>query len=128
MDYEYWLRLGKMTQFMYLNKKLAGSRMYSDNKTLGSRVAVHEEINNMLRTRLGMVPSKWIFAYAHAVVDQRGYDRINPMENFKYVWRLTGVAIASFVQWKHCASVRDIKTMAVWMAGATRSLFRGFVK
>ena len=128
MDYEYWLRLGKMTQFMYLNKKLAGSRMYSDNKTLGSRVAVHEKINDMLRTRLGLVPSKWIFAYAHAVVDQRGYDRINPMENLKYVWKLTGMAIASFVRWKQDVSIQDIKIMSAWIGSAAGTLFRGFAK
>lgn len=128
MDYEYWLRLGAITPFARLRQKLAGSRIYKENKTLGSRVAVHMEINDMLRTRLSMVPSKWIYAYAHAVVDQRGYNRTNSMENLKYVWRLIGVSLASLVRWSQDVSIRDITTMAAWAGGATKNLFGSFTK
>lgn len=72
MDYEYWLRLGlRDARFLYLARKLAGSRLYGGNKTLGARVAVHREINQMLRRLLGRVPDKWIFNYAHARVESR---------------------------------------------------------
>ncbi|WP_347252618.1 glycosyltransferase family 2 protein, partial [Legionella sp.] len=48
MDYEYWLRLGKANvRFAYLGKKLAGSRLYAETKTLGAKVKVHREINDM---------------------------------------------------------------------------------
>ena len=123
MDYEYWLRLGAITPFVRLKRKLAGSRMYTDNKTLGSRVAVHREMNGMLKRRLGMVPAKWIYAYAHAVVDQRGYNRTSPIENLKYVCSLIRVSLRSFVGWGQGLSVRDIKTMANWAGGALRNLF-----
>ncbi len=46
MDYELWLRLGRAgAVFAYLPEKLAGSRLYPENKTLGSSVAVHREID-----------------------------------------------------------------------------------
>lgn len=123
MDYEYWLRLGHMTPFVRIERKLAGSRMYSDNKTTRARVAVHEEINNMLKRKLGMVPSRWIYSYAHAVVDQRGYDRKSPMKNFKYVWTLIGVSSISFLRWRQRPFPRDIRTMAKWAGAATMKLF-----
>jgi glycosyltransferase involved in cell wall biosynthesis len=72
MDYEYWLRLGKRgARFHYLEAKLAGSRMYAENKTLGAREAVHREINDMMYRLFGRVPDRWLFNYAHAVVEQR---------------------------------------------------------
>lgn len=70
MDYEYWLRLGKAgVRFGYLEAKLAGSRLYADNKTLGARVKVHREINDMFRKLFGAVPDRWLLNYAHAVVE-----------------------------------------------------------
>jgi len=72
MDYEYWLRLGKRGAcFAYLEEKLAGSRLYAENKTMSSKVKVHKEINDMLKKLLGRVPDKWLIGYAHVVVDQR---------------------------------------------------------
>ena len=72
MDYGYWLRLGKAgVRFGYIEKKLAGSRLYADNKTLGSRVKVHKEINDMFKKLFGKVPDRWLFNYAHVVIGER---------------------------------------------------------
>jgi len=121
MDYEYWLRLGAITSFARLNKKLAGSRMYEENKTLGSRVSVHREMNDMLKKRLGEVPDRWIYNYAHAVVDQKGYKRGTPVENLKYVLLLVGVSIASFVRWRKRLPVNAVITMSKWVGVSLRN-------
>ena len=72
MDYEYWLRLGKAgVRFAYLEIKLAGSRLYPENKTLGARVKVHSEINDMFKMLFGLVPDQWLFNYVHVVMEHR---------------------------------------------------------
>ncbi|MGC8605666.1 MAG: glycosyltransferase, partial [Desulfomonilaceae bacterium] len=71
MDYELWLRFGKSARFFYLEELLAGSRMYETNKTLGQRVAVHYEINEMFREKFNNVPRKSTYNYAtYAAVGQ----------------------------------------------------------
>src|SRR5258706_6583962 len=78
MDYEYWLRLGRAgVRFVYLQERLAGSRLYPENKTLGARVKVHGEINDMIKKMFGRVPDRWLFNYAHSVVRQSFYRNDN---------------------------------------------------
>ncbi len=120
MDYEYWLRLGKILPFFKTNSTLAGSRIYKETKTLGERIAVHKEINDMFKKRLGSVPSKWIFNYAHAIADENGYDRMVKSENFKYVTMLIYISILSFLKWRIRPDVSDIKTIIQWAVGAAK--------
>ncbi len=67
MDYELWLRYGGFTDFHYLQETLAGSRLYDSTKTLGQVVAVHNEINDMFKTKFGYVPRRWIYTFARMV-------------------------------------------------------------
>ena len=122
MDYEYWLRLGAITPFARLNKKLAGSRMYGENKTLGSRVSVHREMNDMLKMNLGKVPDRWIYNYAHALVDRKGYKRRNPVEDLRYVLLLVGFSIASFARWRQRLSINAMITMSKWVGASLRNV------
>lgn len=70
MDYEYWLRLARGgARFLHVPEKLAASRLHRATKTLGERVAVHEEINDMLKRTLGRVPRRWLVNYAYAAAD-----------------------------------------------------------
>ena len=80
MDYEYWIRLGQGgARFAWIRETLAGSRLHPATKTLGQRVAVHREINRMLKERLGATPDRWLFNYAHAVLDHWKVPRGTPI-------------------------------------------------
>ncbi|MDS3861945.1 glycosyltransferase family 2 protein [Thermosynechococcaceae cyanobacterium BACA0444] len=71
LDYELWLRWGKETKFYYLPKVLAGSRQYSLNKTIGSRVKAHGEVNQMLKQKLGYVPDRHLINYARVQTESQ---------------------------------------------------------
>jgi len=76
MDYEFWLRIGRNgARFYYLPEYLAASRLYPENKTIGKKMAVHLEINDMLKQRLGHVPDSWLYSYAHYLVAKMGISR-----------------------------------------------------
>ncbi len=124
MDYEYWLRLGALTPFARIREVLAGSRMYKSNKTLGARVSVHREINNMLLKRIGDVPDRWIYNYAHVVMEERGLARQTDSQNMKFIWGLIGVSVASFLRWKHRVPLSAIKTMTDWVVNSIKRLLQ----
>jgi len=124
MDYEFWFRLGAITPFFKLPKRLAGSRMYPENKTIGARVAVHKEVNDMFQAKQKTVPPKWIFAYAHAVVEQKEHNRLNPLENLVFVMKLIEVTIAAAFRWKPSSYSKLIVTLTDWWWGAFKNLLK----
>lgn len=74
MDYEYWLRVADSAlKVGVIDRVLAGSRLHGQTKTLGARAKAHAEINEMLRSRYGRVPVRWIlnFACVAARVDRK---------------------------------------------------------
>jgi glycosyltransferase involved in cell wall biosynthesis len=97
MDYEFWLRLAKTgVRFAYLEEKLAGSRLYAENKTLGSRLKVHAEINDMQKSLFGTVPDRWLWNYAHAAVDDRVDRNKSPRW---FALRLLIAALTASLRW-----------------------------
>jgi glycosyltransferase involved in cell wall biosynthesis len=110
MDYEYWLRLGKAgVRFGYLEEKLAGSRLYADNKTLGASVEVHEEINDMFKGLFGRVPDRWLKNYAYVAVLQKTNRSTSPYWfNIKL---LTWTVFAAW-RWNRSMSVTMVATIA----------------
>lgn len=122
MDYEYWLRLGPVATFVRIGEVLAGSRMYQANKTQSARVAVHREINDMLLKRIGHVPDKWIYSYAHAVVEDEGLTLDSAYRNMKFMHALIAVSVISFLRWQHRLPFRAIKLMSAWSSGAFKNI------
>lgn len=113
MDYEYWLRLGKTgVRFAYLEEKLAGSRLYADNKTLGARVKVHREINNMFKKKFGKVPDRWLLNYAHAVTESK-MDRSETPRWF--VIKLSVTALLAAMTWNLGISPAMRQTLFGWL-------------
>jgi hypothetical protein len=113
MDYEYWLRLGRAGVFFeFLEARLAGSRMYADNKTLGSRVKVHKEIAKMFKDRFGSVPDKWLFGCAKAVVGSK-LDRDKAPISYNIFVGLMTVFYSIF--WNRTISASLVKRIIGWI-------------
>jgi glycosyltransferase involved in cell wall biosynthesis len=113
MDYEYWLRLDKAgVRFAYLEEKLAGSRLYADNKTLGARVKVHKEINDMFKKLFGKVPDRWLFNYAHAVVETKINQQSQPK---RFVLEVGMRSILAALRWNIRITITMRKMVAQWM-------------
>ncbi len=112
MDYEYWLRLGKSgVRFSFLEEKLAGSRLYADNKTLGARVKVHKEINDMFKIKFGLVPDRWLFNYAHVVIESK-LDKNKKPRIFMFL--LSCLSIISSLRWNMTISSSMLKCLLKW--------------
>ena len=125
MDYEYWLRLAQRgSTFLYVPLRLAGSRLYPATKTLSQRVRVHAEMNDMLRRRLGRVPDRWLFNYAHAVL-QAGPIRIPPEPALRFALAVSALSIYASLRWNHDLSPGVRETTSRWIAGNLRSTLRG---
>jgi len=124
MDYEYWLRLGELTPFARICKVLAGSRMYQGNKTLGSRLAVSKEINDMLLQKTGDVPDEWIYSYAFVAAQEKGLAKDKALWNLSSIMLLIFIMLTSFFHWKRRLPVRAMKQMVVWATGSLKGLLR----
>ena len=93
MDYEFWLRLSiKKIKAIRINKVLAGSRMYEDNKTKSQILSVHKEIAIMLKNILMETPDRWLFNYAIILV--RKFKLIESNFLFKFIFSITALFVA----------------------------------
>ena len=115
MDYEYWLRLGKSEKFYRLNELLAGSRLYAENKTLSSRIKVHEEILAMQEKKWRKATKKWVYGLAHITVEEMGIPekregKPNP-EFFRMYAKLT---IKQFLKHYKYIPWHDLKRVIKW--------------
>lgn len=115
MDYEYWLRLAPHVRVRRLPRRQARSRLHARAKTVRARVAAHAEINDMLRRRLGRVPTRWVHNYAFAVVDAAGHDRDRPRE---YVWRLLWATAWAFARWQRRLPRELVDVSRYWLSRA----------
>jgi glycosyltransferase involved in cell wall biosynthesis len=112
MDYEYWLRLAQRgVNVAHLPEYLAGSRLHAATKTLGSRVKVHREINNMFRQCVGHVPERWLYNYAHTVLDER----LARKRQFPFAVGLSVVSCCAALWWNQRLSAEVLRTTSKWI-------------
>ena len=115
MDYELWLRYGQQTNFFYLPQKLAGSRLYAENKTLGQRLAVHRETNDMLQQRLGRVPDKWIFAHSQIKLEETlRLDITQPDQYCQFIAAMIKESRWAFGYWNSAVSATGWVQLLRW--------------
>ncbi len=125
MDYEYWMRLAiNGASFAHIPIVLAGSRFYQETKTLNQRVAVHAEINTMLKEKLGKTPDRWLCNYAHIVVEARGI-AVGQMHQFLAVPVLALIIIFASLRWNYSLSKSLRKTLYDWLRIYTVKMMRG---
>lgn len=67
MDYELWMKIGKVGKIAYIPDFLATSRMYEENKTLSKRKEVYKEVCKTVKKYYGYTPHTWIYGYAHHI-------------------------------------------------------------
>ena len=106
MDYDYWIRFANHNlSVRRLNTLIAGSRLYETNKTLGSRLKVHKEINYMLRNNYNFTPDKWIFNYAHVKTEELS---INRNKKFIYLFCILIFTFYGSLRWNRKISIRFV--------------------
>jgi len=120
MDYEYWIRLARRgAKFAWVHRVLAGSRLHEQTKTLGSRVRCHAEVNDIMKLHLRRVPDRWLFNYAHAVVETKGIER---SRRFRFAVAVSLVSISAALRWNRRVSRGMARTVWEWVGGASRAL------
>ena len=113
MDYEFWLRLGHADiRVAHVPQVLAGSRLHAATKTLRSRVKVHREVNSMIRGRCGRVPERWLYNYAHTVLDEKGVPRARKL---KFALGLSVLSCYASLRWNHRLSGDVMRTSSQWI-------------
>lgn len=122
MDYEFWVRMALLgMKFEYLPQLLAGSRLYPQNKTLSSKVAVHAEINDMLKKYLHSVPTTALINYAYAIVSETVNKNTHP---YKFAYRLFVVAVAAAKKWNGGVFRFIHQASCHWFAALKRGRFK----
>ncbi|MGI9145254.1 MAG: glycosyltransferase family 2 protein [Chloroflexota bacterium] len=103
LDYEYWLRLAAGgAAFAYAPGVLAGSRLHPATKTSSAGLVMHDEINAMLRARLGRVPASWLINNAHTRVSWSRTNGSRPIA--PYALEVVGQAMVLSWRWNRAVS------------------------
>ncbi len=122
MDYEYWLRLGKNgVRFAHLPVLLAATRLHDEAFTVAARVAGHKAINDLTKRHLGKTPDRWLFNYAHAVLESKGVNRDHQLQ---FVIAVSLLSYYAALRWNKRISPQMLTTTVHWLAGGAKVSLR----
>jgi glycosyltransferase involved in cell wall biosynthesis len=80
LDYDLWLRISEKYRMRKIDRPLANSRMWADNKTLSRRRTTFEEVVRILKRHRGYVPLNWVYGYAGYLRDgSDGFYHVPPV-------------------------------------------------
>ena len=125
MDYDLWLRYGQHVDFYYLPEKLAGSRMYRSNKTMGQKIAVHREIIQMFQSKYGIVPANWPLGYALVKVEEtQGISRFDRTRTYRFVSLLILFSCLELLKYNKLSLLKTAPKMLFWVLLPEQCWFR----
>jgi glycosyltransferase involved in cell wall biosynthesis len=126
MDYDYWFRLaGAGAGFAYLPKLLAATRLHREAATVAQRIACHVATNDITRRHLGRTPDRWLFNYAHAVVER---DRPHGQGKPWSTYALAAVSIYAALRWNRSISLYMLATLNRWLVSDTARAVAGWIR
>jgi glycosyltransferase involved in cell wall biosynthesis len=125
LDYEYWLRLAfGGANFGYLEEVLAGWRLYPGIKSHAGRLRMHVEANGMFRERLGRVPDRWIYNYAHARLEGTS---ISPSRQLRFALALTLITMWASLRWNRRVPNSVRQTTSIWLKDGLKATQRSLI-
>lgn len=89
LDYDLWLRVAKKYPLLKIDRFLANSRMYMDNKTLGRRAEWFREIALITKRHRGYLPLNYLYGYAgYVLYKEDGFFELSQPSIPKYLLTL----------------------------------------
>ncbi len=116
LDYELWLRYSKSSNVCYYEQVLSAFRLHKNTKTLSQRIQAHDELNEMMKTRLGYVPDIHVIRLALVKTEQEiGYiskhkihHRKLPLRSGRFWFKLITHTIFEFWRFKKFPSITNL--------------------
>ena len=125
MDYEYWLRAGRIAPMVHVPVRLAGSRLYPDTKTLGSRRKVHQEILAMVCAFHSGFPLRWASNLGHVIAEEKGLRRDTAFQELRFCTRVWLTIVTEKLRHGFSLDREDWNLMKQWLAHVIRCRQQG---
>lgn len=90
LDYDYWIRLSRLSTPQYLPQTLAASRLHEDTKTLSNRRRCLEEIVRTARVHFNQVALSWVLGWA-CFEWAEVWGHVWPKQEYSSRWFLEGL-------------------------------------